>query len=69
MFNLRNFIKRGLLDAVGNMADYQVILNATGWYEKNVLLEEDLSEISALIDAQYQENVEVTEEEISGENI
>lgn len=57
MFNLRNFIKRGLLDAVGKMADYQVILNATGWYEKGVLLEDDLAEISARIEAQY-----VTEE-------
>lgn len=53
MFKLRDFIKRGLLDAVGKMADYQVILNATGWYEKGVLIEDDLAEISARIDAQY----------------
>lgn len=53
MFNLRDFIKKGLLDAVGKMADYQVILNATGWYEKNVLVEADLAEISAKIEAQY----------------
>lgn len=52
MFNLRNFIKKGLLDAVGKMADYQVILNAAGWYEKGVLLEEDLAEIQADINAQ-----------------
>ena len=57
MFNLRDFIKKGLLDAVGKMADYQVILNATGWYEKGVLLEDDLAEISARIEAQH-----VTEE-------
>ena len=63
MFNLRDFIKRGLLDAVGKMADYQVILNATGWYEKGVLLEDDLAEISARIDAQY------TEEVPTGENV
>ena len=50
MFSLREFIKKGLLDAVGKMADYQVILNAMGWYEKNVLLEEDLAEINAKID-------------------
>lgn len=50
MFSLREFIKKGLLDAVGKMADYQVILNAMGWYEKNVLLEEDLVEINAKID-------------------
>lgn len=63
MFNLRDFIKKGLLDAVGKMADYQVILNATGWYEKGVLLEDDLAEISARIDAQY------TEEVPTGENV
>ena len=51
MFSLKDFIKKGLLDAVGKMADYQVILNAAGWHEKGVLTEEDLAEIQALIDA------------------
>ncbi len=55
MFNLKDFIKRGLLNAVGRMADYQVILNAAGWLEKGVLTEEDLAEISTAIDAQYPE--------------
>ena len=50
MFSLRGFVMKGLLDAVGKMADYQVILNATGWYEKGVLLEEDLAEIQQKID-------------------
>ena len=49
MFSLKNFIKEGLVKAVGKMADYQVILNAVGWYEKGVLEERDLSEIQALI--------------------
>ena len=53
MFSLKDFIKRGLLDAVGKMADYQIILNAVGWHEKGVLSEEDLSEINAKIDTQY----------------
>jgi hypothetical protein len=53
MFSLREFIKKGLLDAVGKMADYQVILNAAGWHEKGVLNEEDLAEISVKIEAQY----------------
>lgn len=53
MFSLRNFIKKGLLDAIGKMADYQVILNAMGWFEKGVLIEDDLAEIQALIEAQY----------------
>lgn len=50
MFSLREFIKKGLLDAVGKMADYKIILNATGWYEKEVLTMEDLAEINAKID-------------------
>lgn len=49
MFDLREFIKKGLIDAIGKMADYQVILNAAGWHEKGVLLEQDLSEINSLI--------------------
>jgi hypothetical protein len=53
MFSLKEFIKKGLLDAVGKMADYQVILNAVGWFEKGVLLEDDLAEIQAIIDEQY----------------
>lgn len=53
MFSLREFIKKGLIDAVGKMADYQVILNAAGWLEKGVLTEEDLAEIYMLIENQY----------------
>lgn len=53
MFSLNAFIKKGLLDAVGKMADYQVILNAAGWMEKGVLDEADLAEINAKIEAQY----------------
>lgn len=53
MFNLKDFIKKGLLDAVGRMADYQVILNAAGWLEKGVLTEDDLAEINGAIEAQY----------------
>ena len=53
MFNLKDFIKKGLLNAVGRMADYQVILNAAGWLEKGVLTEEDLAEISMAIEEQY----------------
>ena len=63
MFNLGAFIKTGLLDAVGKMADYQVILNAAGWHEKGVLSAEDLMEIQTGIEAQYIVP-EVPEEEI-----
>lgn len=52
MFNLKDFIKKGLLDAVGKMADYQIILNAVGWFEKGVLEESDLAEIQGAIESQ-----------------
>ena len=50
MFNLGSFIKSGFIAAVGEMADYQIILNAAGWFEKGVLSESDLAEIQAAID-------------------
>ena len=60
MFNLREFIKKGLINAIGKMADYQIILNATGWSEQGVLIEDDLAEINNLIDAQHAtEEIEV----------
>lgn len=64
MFNLKDFIMRGLIDAVGNMADYQVILNAAGWYEKGVLDDESLYTIQTAIEAQY-----IIEEEIPNEEM
>lgn len=63
MFSLREFIKKGLLDAVGKMADYKIILNATGWYEKEVLTMEDLAEINAKIDEKNTPVEEPVEEE------
>ena len=60
-FTLRGFIKRGLLSAVGKMADYQIILNSVGWMEKGVLTEDDLMEIQAAIDAQYPQTDEPAE--------
>ena len=53
MFSLKEFVKSGLLKAIGKMADYQVILNAAGWLEKGVLDETDLAEIDTAISAQY----------------
>ena len=50
MFNLGTFIKGGLIAAVGKMADYQIILNAAGWFERGVLTETDLAEIQSAID-------------------
>lgn len=63
MFNFKEFIKQGLIKAVGNMADYQVILNAAGWFEKGVLEESDLADIQLVIDSKIEE-AELNAEEI-----
>lgn len=63
MFNFKEFIKQGLIKAVGNMADYQVILNAAAWFEKGVLDESDLADIQLCIDSKNEE-VEINAEEI-----
>ena len=55
MFSLRDFVKKGFLDAIGKMADYQIILNAAGWHEKGVLTEDDLSEINQAMENYVQE--------------
>lgn len=60
MFSLKEFVKSGLLKAVGKMADYQVILNAAGWLEKGVLTEDDLAEIDTAISSQYPTKQEET---------
>ena len=49
-FSLREYIKNGLLLAVGQKADYEIILTSAQWLEKGVLLEEDLAEIKTAID-------------------
>ena len=64
MFNLATFIKGGLIAAVGKMADYQIILNAAGWFEKGVLTETDLAEIQAAID---EKNARLEAERIAAE--
>lgn len=53
MFNLRDFIKQGLLSAIGKREDFSIILNAAGWHSKGVLTEEDLAEIDRVISSQY----------------
>ena len=64
MFSLKEFLKKGLINAVGKMADYQVILNAAGWFEKGVLTEADLADIQAEID---NKNIKENAEEVVSE--
>lgn len=65
MFNYRNFLMTGFRSAVGHMADYQVILNANGYYEKGVLTEDDLSELQAMIE---EKNAASAAEEVQGDD-
>ena len=67
MFKLNEFIKKGLLNAVGKMADYQIILNAGGWFNQSVLTQDDLAEINAKIEEQYAVVENVENEEIVNE--
>lgn len=55
MFNLRDFLKKGLLDAVGKKPTYWVVLNSAGWFEKGVLVETDLAEIDEAMTAKEEE--------------
>ena len=63
MFNYREFLMKGFKNAVGKMADYQVIFNANGFYAKGVLTEDDLAELQKMIDSKNAPaEVENTEE-------
>lgn len=68
-FSLREFVKKGLISAIGIQSDYWVILNAANWFQKGVLLEEDLQEINAKIDEKNTpiETIEPEIEEIPNE--
>lgn len=55
MLNLREYVKKGFIDAVGNMAEYWIRLNSLGWFEKGVLDETDLEEIQMAIDERNKE--------------
>ena len=66
MFNLGDFIKNGFIAAVGKMADYQIILNAAGWFEKGVLSEADLAEIQSAID---EKNARIEAERAAAEDV
>ena len=65
MFTLRGFIKNGLMLAIGNKPDYEIILKSADWLSRGVLTEEDLAEIQVAIDNKNTvetENVIVDEE-------
>lgn len=63
MFNFRSFVKTGFIEAVGQMPDYQIRLNAAGWHDKGVLTTDDLTEIEQAI---VEKNESLENEETEG---
>ena len=59
MFTLKEFIKKGLIEAVGNMPNYKIRLSAAGWLEKDVLTEADLIDVDEAIESQYAKEEEL----------
>ena len=57
-FNLREFLKKGFLGAIGNKPDYKIRLDASEWFKLGILTEEDLSEIENAIEGNSAEVVE-----------
>ena len=58
-FNLREFLKKGFIGAVGKKPDYKIRLDASEWFKLGILTEDDLAEIEIAIEG---ENAEVVEE-------
>ena len=52
-FDARDFLKGGLIGAVGKKPDYKIKLDAMQWYDKGYLEDGDLAEIQEAIDNQY----------------
>ena len=64
MVDLKEFLKKGFIEAVGKMEDYKIRINSMGWYEKGYLTESDIAEINEAIESQYTVEEEIVEEEI-----
>ena len=54
-FDPRDFLKGGLIGAIGHKPDYKVKLDAMAWHRDGYLEESDLAEIQAAIDAKNAE--------------
>ncbi len=50
-FSMHDWLMQGFRGSVGKTPDFRIIMNATSWYERSVLVEADLAELQSLIDA------------------
>lgn len=67
MFSFRETLKNAFIKAIGKKADYDIILAAAEWVSKGVLVEADIAEIQAAIDAQYNVAEETEAEPVAEE--
>ena len=67
MFDYREFLMKGFRNAVGKQADYQIIFNANGYFEKGVLTETDLADLQQMIDEKNAVAEDIVSEEVSGD--
>lgn len=51
MFSLREYIKGGFIQAIGNKPNYEIKLKSAEWLSKGVLTEEDLAEIESAMES------------------
>ncbi len=68
MFNLKDFIFKGIKGMIGSEPDYKVIEYSAGWFDKGVLTSAELAEIDQLIDAKNMQK-EAPAEESDGSDI
>lgn len=62
MFHLHDFVMKTLMGMVGREPDYKVRQYALGWFDKAELTAEDMAQLEAAIEAQYQtEEAEILE--------
>lgn len=48
---LREYVKKGFIDAVGKEADHWIRLKSAEWHKDGVLTDEDLEELNRRIEA------------------
>lgn len=57
-FNLREFLKKGFIGAVGKKPDYKIRLDASEWFKLGIFTEDDLAEIEFAINGNNAEVIE-----------
>ena len=63
MFNMRDFVMDTILGMVGKEPEYKVRQYALGWFEKDVLAEDDLAAVEARYAELEAQQAPVEEEE------